>query len=616
MSENQPLVNTDDFSQSPFEQAIFALLRPGVERLLRIKKLNNIYDQVRGRTQNPDEFAREILKLLNVDYKLPEKEINALKEIKGPLVIVSNFPFGGVEALIMVRVLSQITENFKLVANNMLGKISELQDSIIVVDPFYGEKIQAASGKTNSAAVKSELSGPLGKQLVRYLQNDGVLGIFPAAQTSSFNFEQGRLKDAAWDQNIARIIKIAKATVVPVYFHGKASFLTRMARWISPKLGERLWAREMTRPGGQKIRFQIGKKILPSRLVSFPTPDLLTKYLRSKTYFLSANYLRGKFSVRKMPYEPPKVEMEIIAPIDSQMIQAEVSGLPQEQILVDREQFKLFYFIRYQAPRLMREIGRLREITFRGVGEGSGLDCDIDRFDEYYLQLVLWDKDLNQVAGGYRIGRIDEILATRGLDAVYVNSLFKINPHLFDQIGHSLEMGRSYIVPEYQKSYAPLMLLWTGIGEYVSRNPDYKILIGPVSITAELNDISRTMLVAFLEENNMNTEFQSLAKPRNKFRSRGEIIRNYYNTFAVKDLKDVQELISEVNHSNHGVPILLKHYLKLGGSLLAFNVDPDFSNVVDGLIMVDLTKTEPHILAKYMGKEGVEAFLAQHHQAN
>lgn len=268
-------------------------------------------------------------------------------------------------------------------------------------------------------------------------------------------------------------------------------------------------------------------------------------------------------------------------------------------------------FHQNEAPTLMKEIGRQREISFREVGEGSGKPFDIDRFDEDYIQLVLWDKENNKVAGGYRIGKIDELLEEKGRHGIYSHSLFRIRPKLWKEIGTALEMGRSYIVTEYQKSFLPLMLLWKAIGEYVMRNPQYKILIGPVSITAALGDVSKNLLVSFLEENEMENNLENFVKPRNKFRKEPQIVRNYYNTIAINDLSDIQDMISGIEESEHGVPILLKHYLKLGGKLLAFNIDPDFSDVLDGLIMVDLTKTPERILKKYMGEEGMKEFLSK-----
>jgi putative hemolysin len=261
----------------------------------------------------------------------------------------------------------------------------------------------------------------------------------------------------------------------------------------------------------------------------------------------------------------------------------------------------------------LREIGRLRELTFRAAGEGTGRELDLDRFDQEYLHLFLWSRSSSEVIGAYRLGLTDQLLAGAGVEALYTSTLFRFAPELFAAMGPALEMGRSFIRTEHQRSFTGLMLLWKGIGAFVLRHPRYPVLFGPVSISAEYRSISQQLMVAFLKQNLGVHEWSRWVHPRARFRPRGR--EDLVSVMEISDLDDVSGFVSVLEPDRKGVPILLKQYLKLGGALLGFNVDPDFSNVLDVLILVDLRKTPATTLVRYMGREGAEQLLAQSRSA-
>ena len=209
------------------------------------------------------------------------------------------------------------------------------------------------------------------------------------------------------------------------------------------------------------------------------------------------------------------------------------------------------------------------------------------------------------------VGRTDELLGRYGPSGLYTASLFELRPQLFRKIGPALEMGRSFVRPEHQKSYGPLVLLWKGIGRYVVRNPRYATLFGPVSISAEYTSASQRLMVAFLKQNRFAHPWSRYVRPRRPFR-RLPSRKPRPRLANLQGLDDVSSFISEIESDHKGAPILLKQYLKLGGRLLGFNVDPDFSNVLDVLIMVDLRRTDPKILGRYMGRSGRDEFLRHH----
>jgi len=267
----------------------------------------------------------------------------------------------------------------------------------------------------------------------------------------------------------------------------------------------------------------------------------------------------------------------------------------------------------HEAPRLLAEIGTLREVTFRASGEGTGKSSDLDRFDLDYWHFVLWNRVKSEVAGGYRAANTSQVIARRGLDGLYTNTLFRFDPRLFEKIGPALELGRAFVVPEYQKRYSPLLLLWKGIAGFVAAHPEIAVLFGPVSIGNNYSLASRELLFRFFSSEGEQNELTNLVRPRRPFRT---ACFSRYDAQLVQQtfgkLGDLSELVSDLEVDGKGLPILLKHYVRLGGKMLAFNLDPAFSNVLDGLILVDLRRTDPSALARFMGAERVTAFRAYH----
>jgi putative hemolysin len=304
-------------------------------------------------------------------------------------------------------------------------------------------------------------------------------------------------------------------------------------------------------------------------------------------------------------------QMPVVQAIPPTLLKAEVEALPTEQRLVESGEYVVQYARAPQIPWCLQEIGRLRELTFRAAGEGTGKPSDIDLFDAYYLHLFLWDKKADAIVGAYRMGLADEILARYGKRGLYTQSLFRYGPRLLQTLNPAIELGRSFVRAEYQRSFSPLLLLWRGIGQFILRWPHYAILFGPVSISNSYAPISRQLMVDYLRANNGEAKLARHVRPRRPFR----VQRSKIGEVAIADLRDIEHLsrvIARIEHDNKGVPILLKQYLKLGGRLLGFNADDQFSDALDGLVVVDLRASEPRVLARYMGEEGAAAFFACH----
>jgi putative hemolysin len=295
------------------------------------------------------------------------------------------------------------------------------------------------------------------------------------------------------------------------------------------------------------------------------------------------------------------------------MLAAELSRLAPDRCLAQNGDLAVYLVKANETPRMLQELGRLREVTFRQAGEGTGKSRDLDRFDRYYWHMLLWHRTKQELVGAYRAGNTAEILAERGVNGLYTSTCFRYDPRFFEKIGPALELGRSFVRPEYQRQYAPLLLLWKGIARLLAAHAETPVLFGAVSISNDYSKASREMIYRFFEARMREDELAGLVEPRRPFRPAG--LRHWdcrAMCHALRDLEDLSQPITDVETDGKGLPILLRQYAKIGGKMVGFNVDRKFSNVLDGLVVVDLRKTEPAVLERYMGREAATRFRQRH----
>ena len=302
----------------------------------------------------------------------------------------------------------------------------------------------------------------------------------------------------------------------------------------------------------------------------------------------------------------------VIDEIPRAALRAEIDALGPDERLVDRGRFLVCCARAGQIPWALREIGRLRELTFRAVGEGTGRSSDIDAFDAFYLHLFVWDAHSASIAGAYRLGLVDEILASHGKRGLYTHSLFRYRAPMPESLSPAIELGRSFVREEYQRSFAALLLLWAGIGRFVERAPRYAVLFGPVSISARYAPASRQLIVEYLSANSTDAQLARYVRPRRPFRDGARTAAPGAVNLAPGSIEELSRRIAAIEQDGKGVPVLLRLYLQLGGRLLGFNLDRDFADALDGLVMVDLREVDDAVLARYMGKRGAAAFRAFH----
>jgi putative hemolysin len=535
----------------------------------------------------PALFAR-FLEELRVGWDCPPAALARIPR-SGPVVVVANHPFGLVEGPTLGDLLLGVRPDVKFLANSMLASLPGIEPYLIPVDPF-------------GDAAASNWRGV--RRSIEWLRRGGLLVTFPSGEVAALKLPALEIAEPEWNEGIARLIRLTGASAVPVFFHGVNSPGFHLAGLIDPRFRTALLPQELLNKRGRTIRVAIGGPIKADALSQFATDRAAMDYLRERAYLLQA-----RPRAAPLPHfhiQPPRAK--VAAAVDPSALREEACRLDPAGVLLETADYRVSIAPAAAIPNTLREIGRLRELTFRKVGEGTGRSLDLDRFDRHYLHLWVAHKHTGELCGAYRLAGTDSVASASDL---YTSTLFRFRPALLERLHPALELGRSFVRPEQQKSYQALLLLWKGIGRWVARNPRYRLLFGPVSISRDYTQASRALIVSYLEAR--RGELADAVSPRRPFRP-GRLCGRGVALLAplLKNLEDLSSVVADLEADGKGVPVLLRQYLQLGGTILAFNVDKAFSGVVDGLVVVDLARLTPAILEKYLGCEGAAGFRAVH----
>jgi putative hemolysin len=570
-------------------------LESGIEKSLALNQLNAIYES--GRTDNPIHFIDNILAYLNIKVELREQDLERIPK-QGSVMVMANHPFGGIEGLLMAKIIKKVRPDVKILANDILHRIPELRELFFFVNPFGTKE-----------SIKKNLTGL--RQVKSWLDDSGVLGSFPAGEVASFNAKTRKIQEPAWNSNLAKMASSAKATIVPMYFSGNNSLSFHLAGLIHPRLRTALLAHQFVNKKNHTLKVSIGNPIRYKEYQHLETAALQIAYFESRTFML-----RRKHKTSLVKTEPYQYKTPLIAPIKPDLMQQEINRLGANNHLLSSGNFEVYISLDAQVPNVMREIGRLREFSFRLVGEGTGKESDTDSYDHYYQHLFVWDTDAKKVVGAYRLAMIDNVMNVFGKKGLYISSLFKIQPEFLDKVFPGIELGRSFVHPDYQKSFQPLLLLWKGICAFVNRNPDYRYLLGAVSMSKDYSDVSKQLIMSYLKTHHWNSRLAPLVAARNPYKARKEsIVERINGLMPFLSLEQINAMVKELDPDMGGLPILIKQYIKMNGKLAGFNVDADFSDVVDGMIIVDMLKSDPESLSRYMGEEEYRSYI-EHHEVN
>lgn len=575
--------------------SVLSFLKSPIEHMLDFPRLNQLYTTASA-APDVDGFLQKVVDTLQIDERIDAADLQRIPKT-GPLVVVANHPLGAIDGILLAKLLCKVRPDVKIMGNYHLARLSAIKDLFLLVDPFARE----GSTTYNRRGLKQTLD---------HLHAGGCLGVFPAGEVAHLHWRERAVIESPWIDSVTRLIRKTGATVVPVHFSGRNSNAFQLLGLIHPRLRTVMLPRQVFKKYGQTIETRIGRPISPKTIAALGDDAAATAYLRLRTSMLELRGQPRHATLVSTRSEQPLVE--IIPAVEPALLQRDVSSLPQEQLLVETDNMAVYHAKSAQLPHLLQEMGRLREITFRAIGEGSGRAIDLDEFDAYYTHLFIWNKTKGELVGAYRLGQTDEIVRKHGLRGLYTSTLFNFDPLLFAKLGPSLELGRSFVRPEYQKGYLPLLMLWKGVGRFCVQHPRYRNLFGPVSITNEYQRLSKQLMVKFLKLHAFDVELGDHVAPRTPFVEAN--VRDWTRSTgqAVREIEDVSTLVGDLEPDGKGVPILLKQYLKLGGKILGFNIDPDFSDVLDGLVMVDLVTGDTRSLSRYFTEEGLTRFREFH----
>ena len=563
-----------------------------------VGKARDLYRRLQS---SPQGFRLEnLLAEMRIELEVPAAD-RARIPGTGPVVVVANHPCGVLDGALLTVMLTRVRPDVKVLTNFLWGDIPELQNSCIFVDPFQTDH----SIESNRKAIREALA---------WLERGGMLAIFPAGEVTEWQVPAAQIADGKWNDTAVRLIRRTAATSLPVFFCGHNRVGFQLLGMIHPKLRNAFLLQEFLKQEGRTVEARVGSPVPADVVQAMDSDRDAMEYLRWRTYLLARRRkaetpwpaaLRSKLA--------SKIQEPVAAPVPEQLLTAELQRLPADRCLAENADFSVYLATAQEIPQSLLEIGRLREVTFRRAGEGTGKSRDLDSFDEYYWHVLLWNNSKRELVGAYRAGNTTEILAERGIPGLYTRTLFRYDERLFQKLGPALELGRSFVRPEYQRQYAPLLLLWKGIARLIATHPETPVLFGAVSISNDYNQASREMIYRFFQSRRQDDSLAGLIEPRRPFRV-GLLHRWDCRVMchALRDLDELSESITDVEADGKGLPILLRQYAKIGGKLLGFNVDRKFSNVLDGLIVVDLRRTDVAVLDRYMGRESAEAFRKLH----
>lgn len=547
--------------------------------LLRADRVNKVYDNHLDKFDS--NFIDAFLDDLEIKFNVEGTDLKKIPKT-GPFVVVANHPFGGIDGLLLLKIIQSVRPDFKIFPNFLVGKITQVSNSLIKPNPFEATTLD--SKKSKGLALARE-----------WVNNGGGIGVFPAGEVSSYDSTNNGVSDKLWDQQAIKFIKELKIPIVPVHFQGSNSKMYQVLGVIHAKLATAKLPSEFLNKKKKVINVRIGNVITAKDQNQISDASRFGRFLRAKNYALgSALEVQKYFKAGITKAE--KIE-KIIDPVDPALIQKEVEKLKTDYLLFNSDNYAVICGPAFEMPNILTELGRLREETFRAVGEGTNRSIDVDEFDLYFNQLFIWDDEKSRIVGAYRVGKGKDIISEYGKKGFYIESLFKIKKPFLGVLEKSLELGRSFIVQDYQRKPLPLFLLWKGILYFLLKNPEYRYLVGPVSISNDFSAVSKSIITKFMQSYYYDNKIATYITPRTKFKVNigsleEEILFEHSN-----DIGELDKIITDIEVKGYRMPVLLKKYIKLGGKIVGFNVDPLFNDALDGLLILDVFNVPMNVIA-------------------
>ena len=558
------------------------LFGPLVDRILGFKRMRDRFKEYGLAGLDPHSFVTRGLKSLRIEVLSDPKQLESIPR-KGGAIIVANHPYGGIEGMIMASLILKVRPDVKFLANRLLGTITELREIIILTNPL----VKNHPGNVGSLW-----------RCMGWLEDGHLLVLFPAGKVAFYQRRKGMITDGRWNRIAGLMVNHTQAPTVPMHISGSNSRLFDILGRIYYRFRLLMLPRELLKAKNRSVTVRIGKPIPYAQLAHFRSTRALTDYLRMRTYLLDSEGVT-------QPERNISDAKRIADPLPESLLRTEIEALPEEQLLFTLKDNTVYYGCYEQIPHVVTEIARLREITFRELNEGSGEALDTDGFDKTYIHLFIWSEAKGIVVGAYRMGRTDLLLKNGDLRNLYLSQLFRFSPSFIDKVTPGMEMGRSFLRKEYQRSFQGLFLLWRGIGEFVLRHPRYHTLYGTVSLSTTYHPYSLALMSKVLVGDTFRVE------PINKFEPILPKEVEQYVRRRPLSVNELSRLVRAIEPNGIDIPILVKQYLRIGAEFHSIAIDRGFNNTPGALLSVDIRSATPDTHKMFLGDRYAE-YLRHH----
>ena len=520
------------------------------------------------------EFVENALEELKFSYTIADKYIENIPS-SGRVVIVSNHPLGGLDALCLIKLVSTVRKDVKIIANDFLNTLTPLKPILLDINNFKNQQAKSSINK-----------------IYESLNNEEAVIIFPSGEVSRAT--PVGVRDKVWHKGFLKFAKRSNSPILPVFVGGKNSKTFYSVSTVNKKLSMLLLSHEMFKQKNKTIEIIAGELI--------PNENIAPKGIEQNK--LISLYKKHLYSLKKgiSYFETQKAiaQAEDRRDIKKELKKSELLGMTR-----DNKKIYLYEWSQ-NSSSVLNEIGRLREISFRKVGEGVNQKRDIDKYDRYYKHIILWDDEDLEIVGAYRIGVSEDIIKKHGVEALYTSTLFTYNENFEKYLKNSIELGRSFVQPKYWGSRA-LDYLWQGIGAYLKNNPEIKYMYGPVSLSQNYPKVAKDMIIYFYNAYFTDSKNLTEAKLPYKMTLDDEYMKKFLSELSFQNYKqDFILLKKALGFLGLSVPTLYKQYADLcedgGIKFSSYNIDEDFADCVDSFILVRVDKIKEKQRARYFGE--------------
>ena len=562
-----------------------------VYKVLEVDKVNRT--QARSAHLMGPDFAASILQDVGVTYDVPEQELDFIPS-EGGFITVSNHHFGALDGLILCDTVGRRREDYKILTTFMLSLIPNLTANFLPVNNL--------GGKNDTRSINSI------RMALQHIQDGGALGLFPAGEVGTYQKKERLtavtdhpvVEDKPWAPNMIRLIQKSGLPVVPIYFDGGNSANFHFLGKIHPRLRTVRLVHELFNKRGTHIKVRIGRPVTPEEMARLGSAEAVGAYLRNLTYALEVNCIQEEKRADVMEMEP------IREAVEPALMKAELEK-NRKDLLFECGNFRCYFSHAEDIPNTLTEITRLREVVFRSVGEGSGKSRDTDIYDTYYRHLFLWDTEKEQIAGAYRIGVGPEVLTHP--EGFYTQSLVDFEKDLSPYLPKVLELGRSFLAPDYRKEVLPLKLLLSGILTASCQCEGAEYTMGPVSVSGDFPTFYKSLIFHYFQKNHCVENASQLVRPRTPFKTDFLRVNPDGLLTGCKSVEDLDRLLQYLSGGTFRLPVLFRKYASLGARYVAFNVDTEF-NTLDAFILQwlgDMPENSFHSFSRFLEPEQVEA---------